>query len=183
MHQDGYTLYYSSKGHSSMGGFDLFYSTLKDDSTFTEPVNFGYPINTINDDIFYVLSTDGKRAYYSTEKKDGIGGKDIYMMDLLSLPERSFVVVSGVLKNTSNETVKDIFISVSDAETGRLIGKYRPNPTTGKYLLVVERGRAFVISDDKEEVLFEKNEFSVSSNRSFFYSREKVNINPLGIIK
>ena len=98
IHPDGSTLYFSSKGHNSMGGYDLFFAILKDDGTFSRPENMGYPINSIDDDVFYVLSADGKRAYYSTVQPDGLGRKDIYLMDLLSLPERSLVVVNGFIK-------------------------------------------------------------------------------------
>jgi len=184
MHQDGTTLYFSSKGHNSMGGFDLFSSSLKDDSTFTEPKNLGYPINTINDDAFYVLSADGKRAYYSKEEKGGYGGQDVYMMDLLSLPERSFVVISGTIqKESSNEIVQDLTIEVKDAETMKVIGKYRPNKNNGSYLIVVERGKKYLVSPVDSEVEFVKNVFSVPRESSFFYSKQTLPINPIGVIK
>jgi len=49
---DGNTLYFSSSGHSSMGGFDIFYSTLGEDGEWSAPVNIGYPVNTVDDDVF-----------------------------------------------------------------------------------------------------------------------------------
>ncbi|MBN2681600.1 MAG: PD40 domain-containing protein [Bacteroidales bacterium] len=184
IHQDGYTLYFSSKGHNSMGGYDLFSTTLKDDSTFTSVKNLGYPINTIYDDAFYVLSTDGKRAYYSKETAGGKGGQDVFMMDLLSLPERSFVVVSGTIqKQGSNEILKDISIDVKDADSDKLIGKYRPNKNNGKYLIVVQRGKKYTISSTDGDVDFIKNTFEVPEDSSFFYNKTTLDINPLGIAK
>lgn len=75
------TLYFSSKGHKNMGGYDIFrsvYDAGKDE--WTEPENLGYPINTPDDDIFYITSSDGKRAYYSSVREDGLGYTDIYLV-------------------------------------------------------------------------------------------------------
>jgi len=82
---DMVTLYFSSKGHKNMGSYDIFksvYDPVKND--WSEPENLGYPINTPDDDIFYVVSADGKRAYYSSVRDDGLGYTDIY---LITTPE------------------------------------------------------------------------------------------------
>lgn len=82
---DGVTLYFSSKGRKGMGGFDVFKSTYDPaKNEWSEPVNLGYPINTPDDDIYIVFSKDGKRAYYSSVREDGIGYTDIY---LITIPE------------------------------------------------------------------------------------------------
>lgn len=82
---DGVTLYFSSKGRKGMGGFDVFKSTLDAKGIeWSEPVNLGYPINTPDDDIYIVFSKDGKRAYYSSVREDGMGYTDIY---LITIPE------------------------------------------------------------------------------------------------
>lgn len=71
-------LYFSSEGHNSMGGFDVFKSTREDEHSFSEPVNLGYPINTPNNDVFYFPLKDNKTAYYSSNREAGVGGMDIY---------------------------------------------------------------------------------------------------------
>ncbi len=82
---DGVTLYFSSKGRKGMGGFDVFRSTFDlKTNEWSEPVNLGYPINTPDDDIYIVFSKDGKRAYYSSVREDGMGYTDIY---LITIPE------------------------------------------------------------------------------------------------
>ena len=77
---DGKTLYFSSKGRKGMGGFDIFKSTLLDldRNEWSEPMNLGYPINTPDNDIYFVSSPDGKKAYYSSTREDGFGYDDIY---------------------------------------------------------------------------------------------------------
>jgi outer membrane protein OmpA-like peptidoglycan-associated protein len=82
---DDVTLYFSSKGRKGMGGYDVFKATYDPaKNEWSEPVNVGYPINTPDDDIFFVMSKDGKRAYYSSVREDGMGYTDIYM---ITIPE------------------------------------------------------------------------------------------------
>ncbi len=82
MDVEGKTLYFSSKGHSTMGGYDVFKTTLKN-GKWTKPVNLGYPINSADDDIFFSFSRDGRHAYYSSFDASGYGNRDIYMITLL----------------------------------------------------------------------------------------------------
>lgn len=83
---DNKTLYFSSKGRRGMGGFDI-YKTIYDEATmeWSEPENLGYPINTPDNDIFFVSTRDGKRGYYSSVREDGLGYDDIYM---ITIPEQ-----------------------------------------------------------------------------------------------
>jgi len=75
---DGKTLYFSSRGHKNMGGFDVFKSTLDSSGNWSNPVNIGYPINTPDDDVYYYLSYNGKKGYFSSYREGGYGEKDIY---------------------------------------------------------------------------------------------------------
>lgn len=84
-------LYFSSKGHNSMGGYDVFKSSLSDVGLWSKPINFGYPINTPNDDIFFVEVPGGKAAYYSSNRESGLGGMDIYKIIFLGSEKELFV--------------------------------------------------------------------------------------------
>jgi outer membrane protein OmpA-like peptidoglycan-associated protein/tetratricopeptide (TPR) repeat protein len=76
---DGKTLYFSSKGHEGMGGFDIFKSTFDEaKNEWSDPINLGYPINTPDDDIYFISTEDGKTFYYSSVREDGLGYQDIY---------------------------------------------------------------------------------------------------------
>jgi outer membrane protein OmpA-like peptidoglycan-associated protein len=83
---DSKTLYFSSTGRKGMGGYDIFKSTLinADKSEWSEPENLGFPINTPDDDVFYVSTKDGVRGYYASVRDDGMGYLDIYM---ITVPE------------------------------------------------------------------------------------------------
>jgi outer membrane protein OmpA-like peptidoglycan-associated protein len=76
---DGKTLYFSSRGHKGMGGYDLYkcmYDSIQ--KRWSEPINMGYPLNSPDDDIYFVITRDGKSGYYASAKGDGYGDKDIY---------------------------------------------------------------------------------------------------------
>jgi len=76
---DSKALYFSSVGRKGMGGFDIFRSDLDEESgEWQEPVNLGYPINTPDNDIYFVATKDGKRGYYASVREDGMGFTDIY---------------------------------------------------------------------------------------------------------
>lgn len=83
VHPDGKTFYFSSAGHNSMGGFDIFKTSMKDDGTFSTPENIGFPVNTPDDDVHFVMAGNGRHGYYSSFKEDGFGEKDIYLITFL----------------------------------------------------------------------------------------------------
>ena len=82
LHPDGNTLYFASDGMPGMGGYDIFMCRKLDRGEWSEPVNLGYPINSEKNEISFVVSTDGKKGYISTDRDGGMGGYDIYVFDL-----------------------------------------------------------------------------------------------------
>ncbi|HDY86606.1 MAG TPA: tetratricopeptide repeat protein [bacterium] len=82
--KDGKTLYFSSKGHKSMGGYDIFKSTYNSSTeTWSKPENLGYPVNTGGDDIYFMMAPNGERAYYASDKNGGFGDMDIYRITFI----------------------------------------------------------------------------------------------------
>ncbi|MFH1004814.1 MAG: hypothetical protein V1781_04900 [Bacteroidota bacterium] len=141
MHPDGVTMFFSSNGHKSMGGFDIFF-TMQTDSGWMSPQNIGYPINTTDDDIFYVMSTDGKRAYFSSVRPEGKGEKDIYM---ITSPTRIVIPVT-LLKgyvsfNGVKENISFVTITATDLEIGTMTQEIHPNSRTLKYILPLNPGK------------------------------------------
>lgn len=85
-HPDGVTMYLSSDGHATMGGLDVFQAKLEGDK-WTAPVNLGYPINTPDDEVHFVVSGSGRYGYYASFRPDGKGEKDLYRITFLG-PEK-----------------------------------------------------------------------------------------------
>lgn len=132
---DGKTLYFSSQGHRNMGGYDIFKSVYDEEKGWSQPENLGYPINTTNDDVHYVIAANEKHAYYSTEKKDGFGGQDIYQIDYLERSVRQSIIRAEVLDG-SNQPI-EAEISLIDANTGDLVGVFTTNESDGKFIFLV----------------------------------------------
>lgn len=184
LHPDGTTLYFSSKGHNSIGGYDLFYSELQNDSVWGEPVNMGYPINTTSDDVFYHLSADGKRAYFSSIREDGLGGRDLYVMNLLSLPERSSAVIKGSVKmEGTGEIPKNIVIIVKEAVSGKFVGRYKPNKENGNYIIILKQGKEYLFTCETNDYIFSPEKINVPNNTAFTEMNKPIVLNPLGVIK
>lgn len=171
IHPDGTVLYFSSEGHNTIGGYDLFYCYLNDDGTWSEPINFGYPINTPDDERFFVITPDNKRAYFSTIRNDSFGGMDIYMMDFLSLPEKSNAIIKGFVKNGKGEIVKDKVLAVKD-ELGNIIGKFLPNKK-GEYTLTLRQNASYILFLEDNYSL--SNKLIVPDKSSFFLTRKILN--------
>ena len=78
IHPDAKTMYFSSQGHNTLGGYDIFVSYVDDLGHWGEPINLGYPINTPYDDLFYSATASGRYAYIASNRSGGKGGLDIY---------------------------------------------------------------------------------------------------------
>jgi tetratricopeptide (TPR) repeat protein len=132
-------LFFSSKGHSSIGGFDIFYIDLQSKSM---AVNLGYPANTSGDDLFFVPDNSLTSGYISRYESDSKGKKDIYYISVLP-PMK----IAGVLKNAdNNKSINDgnIEISIIDKKTSDLIETISSNNGTfnreiipGEYTIAV----------------------------------------------
>lgn len=135
LHPDGVTLYFSSKGHNSMGEYDVFKSVLNEETnTFSTPENLGYPINTVNNDIFFVLNADGTHGYYSSVKEDTYGSSDIYMIDT-RFGDNDLKVKHGTVYK--GKEVSKAKITLIDVESKQVSGIFNASPNTGKFLLVM----------------------------------------------
>ena len=163
IHPDNVTLYFSSKGHATMGGYDIFKSTLSDDGTWSAPENLGYPINTTDDDRYFVLSADGKRGYYSSEKKGGFGDQDLYIIHLPD-PTKDLTLVRGIITDEVTGEEIQARIAIRNYETDTLEAWHQSNSLTGKFLLIIPPGRKVSMTIgapgywEYHEVLFYKND-------------------------
>ncbi len=82
MAADGRTLFFSSDGHNTMGGYDIFKTSMSDSGQWSVPANLGYPINTVDNEKGFTISADTRTAYISSDRKGGEGKRDIYIVDL-----------------------------------------------------------------------------------------------------
>ena len=141
IHADGVTLFFSSNGHKSMGGFDVFKTTKTNDGKWIEPENLRAPINTTDDDLFYVQSVDGKRGYLSSSRIGSVKDKDIYRIDFEQSITQPLVLLRGILKFDKTNTVpSNARITVTDSASNQLIQEIKPNEITGKFMMILAPG-------------------------------------------
>ena len=161
---DGQTLYFSSNGLNTMGGYDIFKTKLENDQIWSNPKNVGYPINTVKDDIYFVVSPDGKTAYYSSDMPGGYGEQDIYKINILYDDERK-AIYKGMATNVATNEPAKAKITVIDLYTRKIQGIYNSNTESGKFLLVLQPGRNYKLLvegkgyDDQTQILEVKENY------------------------
>lgn len=138
IHADGTTLFFSSTGRNSMGGYDIFQARLDaKDGKFAEGQNLGYPVNTPDDDLHYTLSANGNTGYYASGKKGGQGLKDIYRISngYLGLKPLAYVV-KGVVTKAMNVLYSDITIDITSKDN-KVLGEVKVNSVNGNYMAIL----------------------------------------------
>lgn len=143
---DNRSLYFSSMGHKSIGGYDLFVSKMNEEGVFQQPENLGFPVNTPGDDIFFVTTPDEKHAYYSSVKEGNIGETDIYKITFEEKVETEVTVLVGKIVNKDGGPLSSgIEILVNDASGKQEAQYYKPNVKTGKYIFSLIAGATYEI--------------------------------------
>ncbi|HEY6162371.1 MAG TPA: hypothetical protein VI112_14155 [Bacteroidia bacterium] len=142
IHPSGEFLIFSSKGHNTMGGYDLFRTDLVGDTAWGEPENLGYPINTTGDDIYYVLTSDGRKGYYSSGSIGGMGKQDIYLLSPAIIGKK-IVLVLAKGQVTLDDKPVSAEITVINALTGKTVAVFHSNSNTGRYLINFPSGKEY----------------------------------------
>lgn len=141
---DGKSLYFSSRGHNTMGGYDVFRCDLLPDGNWSKPVNLGYPINSAGDDIYYYQLADGESFYYTSYRPGGIGEKDIYFgSKIKQIP----VQLTGIVIDKLNGDSIPATISIVDADDPKSTPiDIRYLPEKGQYVYDVIPGKEYVLT-------------------------------------
>lgn len=176
IHPDGRTLYFSSKGHGSLGGYDIYKSELKN-GNWTKPVNMGEPINTPENDLFFVLAANGKTGYYATGRNGGvINIYEIRFTPIVKDVEEpvsagpQLTVFKGVIKDCETGLPISAIIEVTDNEKNEVIATYNSNSQTGKYLISLPSGKNYGININAEGFLFSSQSFDLTSDSLSVYN-------------
>lgn len=160
IHFDGRTLYFASDGRVGMGGFDLYVTRLKDDSTWTEPRNLGYPINTCNDETGLVIESGGQKAYYSSIR-DKSQGKDIFSFDLYeSIRPDPVSYMKGKVYDKETGKLLQADYELVNLTTGKVILK-NATDNTGNFLVCLPSGFNYGINVTKPGYLFYSENFTL----------------------
>ncbi len=144
---NGTTFYFSSMGHNSMGGYDIFRCNFNPSTNNFGPIsNLDYKINSTDDDILYLVDKDNKNAIFSSKRSSKGGMIDVYNVKVQVLPIQN-IIISGSFKNSILAKDFNATIKVQDVRTNKLIGSYNVDnesnynillPNSGKYKFIVE---------------------------------------------
>lgn len=141
IHPDGRTIFFSSQGHRNMGGYDIFRSVRGDDGRWSEPENLGYPINTPGDESDFVITTDGKTAYYCTTS-EGSQKYDIMKIDLsnynvlgtdLAAEKSGLSILRGTITNSSGAGVATKLV-FQDQNGGSILAETESDEDGGYFI-------------------------------------------------
>lgn len=169
IHPDQKTLFFTSDGHSTMGGRDIFVTKFINNK-WTSPENMGYPVNTTVNDNYFTLIADGTRAYFSSDRKGGMGGQDIYFIDLpkeaANIP---LTMIKGKILNSETGKPMPTKIYLIDNETNKKLDfVYNPDPETGNYLIILPPSKNYDVVIESEGFLPYTLNINIP-NQTYFY--------------
>jgi len=135
LHPNGKVLYFSSKGHNSMGGYDIFRSELNEETgSWLKPENMDFAINSTDDDILFVTDFEEKTAWFASARNSPQGFMTVYHVVIERKPA-NMCIVSGKFKPSGVDPSATAKITVRNEETNQPVGVYKTNDQTGAYLI------------------------------------------------
>jgi hypothetical protein len=182
IHPNGRTLYFSSMGHNSMGGFDIFFTEMNEDGTWTAPKNLGSPLNTTDDDVFFITTADGRRGYFSSDKIGGHGEKDIYFVDLPSEMEaEGLTVLKGyIIPAPGEELPPSTILYVTDKSTGE-VKSYKPRQRDGVYVAILPPCKEYNLDYRVNDKTVHTEDIFVECESSYQEINKEIYLSPVSL--
>jgi hypothetical protein len=183
LHPDGKTLYFSSKGHNTMGGYDIFRSVYDSESgKWSSPVNLAHPINSPDDDIFYAADEAGTFAYFASKNFTKPGKIKVFKIGITEPGKPDLpVVIKGKFKVNGERVYTKAEIKVRDKNTNALVGTYNSNPLNGNYLLTLPPGKSYVLDITPEDFVSHQMEIVVPAKANQEFFEQKINFQKDGV--
>jgi len=162
IHPDGRTLYFTSNGHVGMGEKDIYVTRLDDDGNWSVPQNLGYPINTWNDEQGLFVAASGEKAYFSSDRKGGLGKLDLYSFNLHEAvrPTRVTYVKGRVTDKITGQPLEAKFELV-DLETSKIVVESNSDEIDGSFLVTLPINHEYALNVSKDNYLFYSEHFSL----------------------
>jgi outer membrane protein OmpA-like peptidoglycan-associated protein len=177
IHPDQKTLFFTSNGHNTMGGRDIFVTRLVKDK-WTRPENMGYPVNTTANDNYFTLIADGTRAYFSSDRKGGLGDQDIYYLDM---PAESsnipLTLIKGKILNAETGKPMPTKMYLIDNSTSKKLDfVYSPDPVTGNYLVILPPAKNYDMIIESEGFLPYTLNINIPNQEYFYELYQMINL-------
>lgn len=177
IHPDGVTLFFSSKGHTSIGGYDIMFATKQENGEWSEPKTMGIPLNTTEDDSYYVINSKGDKGYFSSDRSsaEGRGGQDIYMVNPGIIGDKPIVALyKGIVYGDG--TPIEAHIDISKAGKEETIGTYVSNKSSGKFLFTLKPGFVYRVKVYAAGYDMFEEEMNLETLTSYIENKKDINI-------
>ena len=163
IHTDNQTLYFASNGHPGMGDFDLFMSKRKyPAAAWQMPKNLGYPINTHGVENSLIVASDGKTAYFASDKS-GYGQEDIFWFHLpQSFQAQQVAYVNANVFDAESETPLKANIEIVDLATGKVMISSFTYTKTGELFTCLPANANYAVNVSREDYLFYSENFELN---------------------
>ncbi|MDR0712262.1 MAG: OmpA family protein [Prevotellaceae bacterium] len=212
IHANGKTLYFSSNGHNTMGGYDIFRSDFED-GKWTTPVNLGYPINTPEDDLFFMLNASGRYAYFSSFREGGEGLYDLYRITFIGadkptisasednliayiqkpqsevlaekkvqIANTTVTLLKGTVKDAKTNTPVYANIEITDNDLGIPIATFSSNSETGSYMVVLPSGKNYGLVVNAKNYLFYSENVNIRDHTEYQEIHKDILMNGIGSV-
>lgn len=166
IHADNKTLYFNSNGHDGYGLTDLFLARKQEDDTWGNPVNLGYPINTIDDEGSLIVSANGSTAFYASDGGDTKGGLDLYQFELREdIRSEKVLWVRGKVFDKKTMQGLPSSVELTDIGSRKLISRLQTDED-GNYLVTLPAGKEYAFNVNRRGYLFYSDNFSVKPNKA-----------------
>ncbi|MBD78495.1 MAG: hypothetical protein CL840_06220 [Crocinitomicaceae bacterium] len=175
IHTDSKSLYFASRGHQTFGAYDVFFSRQKDDGTWSEPKNVGYPINTDEDEHGFMVSADGKKAYYASNHfKNKRTVLNILSFDLYKeVRPDQVVMVKGNVKQ-ENVSVENKKVSLKNMSTKKVSEFEIESDGTFAAAMVVKPGDKVIMKVEGDDVAYNARVVNVPEEEAEEVSTEAI---------
>lgn len=151
---DNNALYFSSKGHTNMGEYDIFKAEFDaEKNAWKNVMNMGQPVNSANDDIYFFRQKNSSIGYFTSRRAGGFGDADIYEVDF---SKSTMIIAYCRLEMPGSESLADLSgvnISLTDLKTGKLVGSYQPNRDYANLILLAVKDHPYqvkIVSDSHQ---------------------------------
>ena len=164
IHPDGKTLYFASRGHTGMGGSDLFVSRMDAKGNWGTPENLGYPINTMYDENSLMVTADGEIAFFASDRKGGFGDLDIYYFEMPEefRPTKTLYFEGMVYDVTTKNPVPGKF-QLIDIKTGTEVIVSEADKLTGEFMVSLPVNREYALNVSYPGYTFFSQNFNMTN--------------------
>lgn len=177
---DNKTLYFSSDGYGGYGASDIVFS-VKKDSKWSKPLNVGSAINSAAGESSLSIPGAGDIVFLVSDRSRN-NKTDVFTTTLPNeVRPSSIVIVKGKVKDNKNSTPLEAMVRIEDLSQGNEIYSSWSNSNTGQYLAVLQTGRNYSVSVERDDYIFSSDNFRIPANSAFMEIVKDFSLTPISI--